>query len=187
MTRPDKRNQRTEDAIKDALLTLLQERSLRDLSVTEVARKAQVSRSTFYAHFNNLDEVREHVVRDYFESLSSLRAQMHSQGSCLECTDRQPFCSSLRSTKKYRPLVSDPRFIGEFLDAVGKNDDLYAQALGGTFAPSTIKALRRFQLYGCYAAAMGAHTDQEWDEAQQAIDDFIRGGLAALRQKRGPS
>ena len=45
------------------------------VNVTEVARKAQVSRSTFYAHFNNLDEVRERVVRDYFESLSSLRAQ----------------------------------------------------------------------------------------------------------------
>ena len=51
---PDIRNERTEQAIRQAMLNLLKERPFDRLSVTEVATAAGVSRSTFYAHFANL-------------------------------------------------------------------------------------------------------------------------------------
>ena len=44
---------RTEDAIKGALVRLLAAKPLTQLTIAEVAREAQVSRSTFYQHYNN--------------------------------------------------------------------------------------------------------------------------------------
>lgn len=185
MPRPDARNHRTQESIKDALLKLLEAKPLREISVTEVARAAHVSRSTFYAHFNNLEEVRESVFRDFAGSFPSLHDQMRLAAQCADCSSRRPLCWALRDAGKYAPLVNDPLFGLHLATAVETQEsDLFDRVLGQTYSREVIMALRRFQLHGCYAAATCYSPDQDWTEAQQAIDLFIRGGLAALRNQR---
>ena len=64
MTRPDSRNKRTEQQIANALLHLLEKKPFEAVSVSELAREANVSRSTFYAHFDNVDDVFVRLVKE---------------------------------------------------------------------------------------------------------------------------
>lgn len=66
----DIRNERTEQAIRQAMLDLLKKKPFDCLSVTEVATAAGVSRSRFYAHFANLQEVFEALARGFSQYAS---------------------------------------------------------------------------------------------------------------------
>lgn len=60
MTRPktdDRRILRTRRTLTDALLALLSERGWDELSVQDICDRADIGRSTFYAHFQNKEEL----------------------------------------------------------------------------------------------------------------------------------
>ena len=49
--------QRTRDALRDALITLLEERGWDDINIQDLCELANVGRSTFYLHFQNKEEL----------------------------------------------------------------------------------------------------------------------------------
>jgi AcrR family transcriptional regulator len=53
----DQRARRTRDALASALLELLREKGYDDITVPEIAAKANVGRSTFYAHFADKEDL----------------------------------------------------------------------------------------------------------------------------------
>ena len=55
--RPDRRPERTRQALIAALIDLILERGYEGLTVDDVARRANVGRSTLYAHFGGLEGV----------------------------------------------------------------------------------------------------------------------------------
>ncbi len=55
--RHDRRSQRTQQALIDALLTLLAEKHYDEISINEIVDRANVGRSTFYAHYQTKDEL----------------------------------------------------------------------------------------------------------------------------------
>jgi AcrR family transcriptional regulator len=55
----DRRVRRTQAALQRALIDLVQERDLSQISVADVADRADVSRSTFYDHYTDVHELAE--------------------------------------------------------------------------------------------------------------------------------
>jgi AcrR family transcriptional regulator len=55
--REDRRIQRTRQLLVDALLALVQERGFDDVTVQEVIDRANVGRATFYAHFDDKEDL----------------------------------------------------------------------------------------------------------------------------------
>jgi AcrR family transcriptional regulator len=55
--KPDRRVQRTEQLLRGALLSLIQEKDFETLSVQDIIDRANVGRATFYAHFDNKDDL----------------------------------------------------------------------------------------------------------------------------------
>lgn len=53
----DRRVQRTRDALRVALITLLEERGWDDINIQDLCELANVGRSTFYLHFQNKEEL----------------------------------------------------------------------------------------------------------------------------------
>jgi AcrR family transcriptional regulator len=53
----DARAVRTRDALASALIELMHERAFDQISVQDICERAQVGRSTFYAHFQDRDEL----------------------------------------------------------------------------------------------------------------------------------
>lgn len=60
---------KTQKLIKDSLLELLKNSSLKDISVTEICEKAMVNRVTFYDHFNNKEELLNSIIDDIKEDI----------------------------------------------------------------------------------------------------------------------
>ena len=57
----------TRERIKDAVLSLLGQTSIRDITVAEVARRAHVNRATFYRHYSNVRDVLLEIEDNFFE------------------------------------------------------------------------------------------------------------------------
>jgi AcrR family transcriptional regulator len=62
--RPDRRVGRTRRALKEALTDLILEKGYEDVTVQEVIDRADVGRSTFYAHFLDKDDLLMAILAD---------------------------------------------------------------------------------------------------------------------------
>ncbi|AQU80663.1 MULTISPECIES: TetR/AcrR family transcriptional regulator [Planococcus] len=67
----DRRILRTQKKLKTALLHLLQEKELQQLTITEVAKRADCNRVTFYSHYKDLNDLLAAIVTDHLENLAS--------------------------------------------------------------------------------------------------------------------
>ena len=67
----DRRSARTKKNLKLALLTLLQEKDLNELTITEVSQFAECNRVTFYAHYKDLNDLLAAIIDDYLNELIS--------------------------------------------------------------------------------------------------------------------
>lgn len=54
---PDRRVQRTQQLLQTALISLIQEKGFEALSVQDIIDRANVGRATFYAHFDNKEDL----------------------------------------------------------------------------------------------------------------------------------
>lgn len=65
--------QRSIDALQNALVELMNEKPFQKITITEIADRSGLTRSTFYAHFETKDALLESIVNDildvFFESL----------------------------------------------------------------------------------------------------------------------
>ncbi len=182
----DARTQRTDNAIKSAFLELLEEKPLCSISMAELAKLSGISRSTLYAHFGNVIDVFNSLVKDFLRDIIGLRALLRCE-ECGKPESKKPFCLALRAAGPYQPLVMAPEFMPTFMDCVLEEsagfDALEPYRLPG-LTESQAKTLFTFQMNGCYAAAM-LGKEVVWSDHQKAIDRFIRGGLAALQTASG--
>jgi AcrR family transcriptional regulator len=62
--RKDPRVTRTQKLIRDALASLLSEKSFESISVQDIAERATVNRATFYAHFPDKFALLDTIIRD---------------------------------------------------------------------------------------------------------------------------
>ena len=63
---------RSKALIKRALLELMQEKSFDKISVSDIVRKADINRGTFYAHFKNPHDVLLRIQDDMFSELTAV-------------------------------------------------------------------------------------------------------------------
>ncbi|WP_419958464.1 TetR/AcrR family transcriptional regulator [Psychrobacillus psychrotolerans] len=67
----DPRAIRTQEMLKEALLTLLQEgHSLHQITIQKLTQRANLNRTTFYLHYQNINELKEHLTNDIFQVLT---------------------------------------------------------------------------------------------------------------------
>jgi len=66
----DARVRRTRDALGDALVALMQEKPFDTITVQDVLDRAQISRSTFYLHYSDKDDLLMSDAEEFFEAIS---------------------------------------------------------------------------------------------------------------------
>lgn len=69
MEAENRRVKLTKRLIKEALIELLSAKGLGEISVKEICDRADVNRSTFYAHYNGLPSLLEDIEQDFFDLL----------------------------------------------------------------------------------------------------------------------
>ena len=60
----DRRTIMTKGMIKDALLELLQNTPYEKITVTALCKQSEITRATFYLHYNNIDNVLDELLDD---------------------------------------------------------------------------------------------------------------------------
>jgi len=106
----DARVRRTRDALGDALIALMQEKPFDTITVQEVLDRAHVSRSTFYSHYSDKDDLLMSDAEEFFESIS-MALSAHGDKSdrvfpvqefFTHLSDVQPFFKALVKSGKYQ-------------------------------------------------------------------------------------
>src|ERR1700675_2416626 len=69
--KPDRRIRRTRSLLSDALVALMQEKSIDKITVQDVLDRATVGRSTFYLHYRDKDDLFLCVLEDGLEMWST--------------------------------------------------------------------------------------------------------------------
>src|SRR5262245_58324705 len=82
--RKDRRVERTEQLIRGALLSLIKEKGFEDLTVQEIIDRANVGRATFYAHFDNKDDLLVSGFEDLRASLKMRQREAFKRGRTVE-------------------------------------------------------------------------------------------------------
>ena len=68
---PDRRVQRTKRSLHDALIGLAREKPYPSIAIKEILDRADVGRSTFYAHFRDKDDLLESGIHEILRSIRS--------------------------------------------------------------------------------------------------------------------
>ena len=75
----DRRIQRTQELLKTALMSLIQEKGFEALSVQDIIDRANVGRATFYAHFDNKEDLLRSGIEGLRQSLRECQRKALSQ------------------------------------------------------------------------------------------------------------
>jgi AcrR family transcriptional regulator len=76
---PDRRTQRTRQALSLALIALIQDKRYNAITVQDICDRANVGRSTFYAHYQDKDDLLTSNFRQAMESLGQPLAYRDGQ------------------------------------------------------------------------------------------------------------
>lgn len=167
----DPRVRRTRDTLGDALIALMQERPFDDITVQQVLDRAEVGRSTFYAHYRDKDDL---FISDIEEFLQHIAAYLTRTGAAAErvVPARETFAH-----------LADQRELLRAMKEAGKLDDVM-ELWRGIFARSIEERLRlagvemegvelavyAAGLSGSFAAMVGWWIDQKMRMSPEDMD-----------------
>lgn len=158
--REDRRVQRTRELLRGALFALIREKGFEALSVQDIIDRANVGRATFYAHFDN----KEDLLLSGFDTLrASLKAQQRE--------------ASRKGRKEERALA----FSRELFAHVNDHRDLY-QAMAGKHSGAVIQSVvykLLLELVREDVKAVFARDDPKATRTE-ALAQFIAGGMFGL-------
>jgi AcrR family transcriptional regulator len=159
----DRRVQRTKQLLRGALFALIQEKGFEALSVQDIIDRANVGRATFYAHFDNKEDLLLSGFDDLRASLRARQREALSRQSGV-AVDERVFAFShdmLAHVNEYRHL---------FLAMTGKRS---GAAVQNVFRKLVIDLVRDD------LRAMVARSDAH-PTVTDAVVEFIGGGLFGL-------
>ncbi len=181
----DRRTLCTCAAIRDALLSLLAEKEYTDISVSDLCRAAEISRGTFYLHYDNISQVLGELFDGALENIQSVLVQIGCE-SAEEEKCALPLCRFLRENRKYRPLFFSESLQGQLIERIMASGwESFREKLGRRSGErdEVLRALFCFQLNGCLAVSRQnvGLPDAEWAQIRCRIDGFLRSGFQALQ------
>lgn len=187
-------------AIKDGLLELMQEKQFGSISVTAVCATAEVTRTTFYTYYNDLNQVLDELIEEAFEvaqksssdlslevpQLLNYLLQFNTVESLRAHNSDLPPCQRIADDPRYRVLFNDPdlsEYIKGKLFAWNRPWAVPSMAEYCHISEEEAEQLFRYQLSGSYGVnvALGWVKDDKWFATRINIIRWEAAGIEALR------
>ena len=175
----DRRTRYTRQLIRETLLELMREKEFGRITVTEVCKRAELNRGTFYLHYQDLRDVLDDV-------LTELMSETTCALDHVLCPNRQcstyPFCDKIRQSDRYQVLFLDESvteiLLRKLSDACKETYVTYLMS-HSLLTFQEAEAIFTFQMNGCLAInrLMLRNQCTDWKRVQQTIDGFLRAGL----------
>lgn len=120
----DRRTKRTRDVLGDALITLMHEKPFDTITVQDVLDLAEVSRSTFYTHFRDKDDLFLSDADDFFQHMANLLT-MSGEVSNRVAPVREMFAHVAEIGEFYNAMVES----GNFQEAMELGQEHFARGI----------------------------------------------------------
>ena len=175
----DRRTRYTRQIIRETLLELMGERPFSRVTVTEICRRAELNRGTFYLHYLDLDDVLDDILTEMMgDTASALDHVLCQERRCAA----YPFCDKIHSSEKYRVLFLDESVTEKLLKKLSdtcKEDYVTYLMSHSLLTFPEAEAIFTFQMNGCLAInrLMLRNHCTDWKAVQQKIDGFLKAGL----------
>lgn len=185
--RIDRRTIYTVNVIKDSFLELIQDKPYSKISIKEICKVADISRSTFYLHFKSIDDVLNAIL-DYAIKMTSpdyLKISNFSIDYLKENESLIPACQRVGSSEKYRKLLLDPELTEYIVGRImirERNRVVPAIQEKTGLSKEDAETLFLYTLHGSFAVnrANQFRKNNKWYHDVQIINNFTLNGYNAL-------
>lgn len=184
--------QRSVRLLEEALTLLIAEKPYDKITVSDITRRADLNRGTFYAHFDSVDQLMRQTMDDLTEKVSASIDPLVTNSFF---QDPMPFlrqisdfvCDNLALTRK---LVDNDRlgpFLGALMDRIERHLHDIARSEdpeGGNFPLETVDFLLG-GIRNAYASWLeGAYGNEGIDDLNQSLCAFIKAVGVVLERRR---
>lgn len=170
MSSIDKRVKHTKQFLKEALIELLKEKPLSKISITELCKKADINRNTFYCHYNYPEEILIEMQEEIFHQFQKLFNENKNESSLI-----LNICRILKESPRLYYITfnsSDGRFL-EQLISLSHDKNIYDWKKITEFKDSrTAEMFYRFMLSGA-TSIIRTWCDNGFKETPEEISQFI--------------
>ena len=172
----DARVKRTRDALGDALIALMQEKPFETITVQDVLDRAQVSRSTFYTHYSDKDDLLMSDAEEFFEALSTALSAHGDKSDRVfpvkeffaHLADAQVFFKALVKSGKYHENMELAR--GHFARGIERR---LAELPRAKAIPAEERPALAFAHAGALLSLLSWWLDRGMREQPAAMDDLF--------------
>ncbi len=102
----------TKQMIYDSLVDIMAEKPVSDITTTELCRRADINRNTFYTHYHNPEDVLKQVEKNFTEEILKIAIAKHRAPVIELLTD---VCQFIESNRRFCRAVfglhGDPTFL----------------------------------------------------------------------------
>jgi AcrR family transcriptional regulator len=80
-TKQDRRVRRTQKLLKDSLISLMQEKEFKNISVKDITERADLNRGTFYLHYTDIYQLLKEIEDEILSDFQSMINDYHLDGN----------------------------------------------------------------------------------------------------------
>lgn len=188
----DRRTIYTINVIKAAFLKLVNEKGYGKVTIAEICRQADLTRSTFYLHFNTITDVLNVVLDDALLLTQDSNLVLQSQNNySLDYLKQNesliPACQKIGNSSKYQRLLMDPdlsEYIAGRIMVHEKSKTIPSIMKKTGLSQREAESLFTYMIHGSFAVNRQHHfiKDNSWYRDVQLLNQFIEAGYQKLAQ-----
>lgn len=190
----DRRTLYTMEVIKNAFLELEDEMLYDKINVTKICKQAQISRATFYLHYESIDDVLDSVIDDALLFSESAPGNLVDVLDVIKAGDIDklrdneailPACQRIADSDKYHKLFMDPTLSEHIIHRIAEHEhDTVVPPLmhRAHLSEGEAEMIFHFILYGSFNVnrCLGWEKNEKWMRYQTLLSRFINAGMDAL-------
>lgn len=187
----DRRTKYTINVVKEAFLKLINNEPYSKISVAKLCRQAEITRSTFYLHFDNLTDVLNQVLDDALLISGDLTGNLPLSSNLSidflkENESLLPTCQRIANSQKYRSLLMEPDLSEYIIGRIASHErdkmiPLIQRRTGLSYQDA--ETLFLYTLHGSFAINKRHHftKDDEWYHEVKMLNEFINAGYKSFK------
>lgn len=169
MAKEDRRTMYSKKMIRESLYELMKEKPLNKISVTEICKKADVNRSTFYAYYTDIYDLHQQITKDFFSLQKNVIKHIKESITAKNALDEFTYSDFYTITYYYLKTVEENTELYKFIFNQNANNSVHA-----SFAKVTYHTIRD--------VLNPLIEENRAEELKQAFT-FVAGGTTALIMK----
>ena len=175
----DRRIRKTRAILKQSLISMMKEKSIKHITVKEICEKADINRGTFYLHYTDVYDMFEQIENEFFNELKDVLDKYHNSGIKLKDAHLKPLFRFLLENKDFCIVMlsgyGDMSFTKQLLQY------LYDRIVA-VYGKSTAKMEHYyfFVIYGCLGLIsnwLNTDATETPEEMAKLAEDIILNGI----------